>query len=126
MATDVAPSEIGQIALTVRDIEKAVDFYANKLGMTLMFEAPPKLAFFKNGSVRLMLSEPKSDGSWRPGAVVYYKVGDIEGPTATLKARGVKTTSEPHMIARMPDHELWMAFLEDPDGNVLALMEERR
>ena len=126
MATDVKLSTIGQIALTVTNIERAVTFYRDKLGMTLMFQAPPKLAFFVNGPVRLMLSEPESEGFKADNSVIYYKVDDIEGSTATLKARGVKITSEPHLIARLPDHELWMAFFEDPDGNSLAMMEEKR
>ena len=124
--SDNTLSQIGQIAITVRDVEAAADFYEHKLGMQLLFKGPPGLAFFANGSVRLMLSSPEV-GEFSPASsIVYYKVDDIDTGTNQLRERGVRITSEPRMITKMPDHELWMAFFEDLDGNPLALMEERR
>lgn len=123
---DVQLSEIGQIAVPVHDVAKAVAFYRDKLGMKLLFEAPPKLAFFQNGSVRLMLSEPEAPEFDHRSSIIYYKVEDIQSAFEVLKSKGVTFTDEPHMIAKMPDHELWMAFFKDVDDNVLAIMSEVR
>lgn len=125
-AIEVNLSEIGQIAVSVHDVPKAVAFYRDQLGMQLLFEMPPKMAFFQNGSVRLMLSVPESEEFDHRSSIIYYKVDDIQASFATLKERGVTFTDDPHMIAKMPDHELWMAFFKDVDDNVLAIMSEVR
>ena len=123
---DLHLAEIGQVALHVTDVEAAAVFYEETLGMKLLFKAPPGLAFFANGSTRLMLTAPEV-GEFRPSTnLLYYRVENVNAATATLRDRGVKIAGEPHMITKMPDHELWMAFIEDPDGNPLAIMEERR
>lgn len=123
-ATDqVALDRIGQIAINVRDVARAVQFYRDTLGLRFLFEVP-KLAFFDCGGVRLMLSLPESKEFDHPGSVLYYKVADINASHAALKARGVEFIDEPHLIARMPDHDLWMVFLHDTEGNTLALMSE--
>ena len=127
-STNAAPSltTIAQIALTVADLDRSVAFYRDALGMPLLFQAPPGLAFFRCGAIRLMLSKP--EGEFKPGAssVLYFKIAGIEGAHATLEKRGVTFVDEPHFITRMPDHDLWMTFFKDPDGNALALMEEKR
>ena len=123
-ATDqVALDRIGQIAINVGDVARAVQFYRDTLGLRFLFEVP-KLAFFDCGGVRLMLSLPESKEFDHPGSVLYYKVADINASHAALKARGVEFIDEPHLIARMPDHDLWMVFLHDTEGNTLALMSE--
>ena len=119
----VALDRIGQIAINVRDVARAVQFYRDTLGLRFLFEVP-KLAFFDCGGVRLMLSLPESKEFDHPGSVLYYKVADINASHAALKARGVEFIDEPHLIARMPDHDLWMVFLHDTEGNTLALMSE--
>lgn len=116
---------IGQIAMTAKDIPRAVSFYRDALGMRLLFEVPPSMAFFDCAGVRLMLSLPEGEHD-HPGSVLYFRVADIAQAHATLKERGVMFIDEPHLIARMPDHELWMAFFKDTEGNTLALMEEKR
>ena len=118
--------EIGQIALTVGDLERAVIFYRDTLGLQLLFKAPPAMAFFACGSIRLMLSQGEKLEGNRYGGVVYFKVARIQDSYDALVARGATFEKEPHLIAKMPDHELWMAFLRDPDQNVLALMCEKR
>ena len=117
---------IGQIAITVADVPRSVEFYRDALGLPLLFQAPPGLAFFDCGGIRLMLSRP--EGEFRPGSssVVYFRVTDIEGTARAMKSREVPFVDEPHLIAKMPDHELWMCFFRDPDGHTLALMEEKR
>lgn len=116
---------IGQIALTVSNVERAVAFYRDALGLPLLFQAPPGLAFFACGGVRLMLSAP--EGEFKPGlsSALYFRVADIAGTHAALRAKAVPFVDEPHLIARMPDHDLWMCFFKDPDGHTMALMEER-
>jgi methylmalonyl-CoA/ethylmalonyl-CoA epimerase len=124
MRTPLGP--IGQIAITVADLPRSVEFYRDALGLPLLFEAPPGLAFFDCGGIRLMLSRP--EGEFTPGAssVLYFRVTDIEAVARAMKARKVSFVDEPHFIAKMPDHELWMCFFRDPDGHTLALMEEKR
>jgi methylmalonyl-CoA/ethylmalonyl-CoA epimerase len=123
-ATGFSLGRIGQIALTVSDIGRAVTFYRDSLGMRFLFQVP-NLAFFDCEGIRLMLSLPEkaAEGS---SSVIYYKVADIQQAFQTLASRGVAFEGEPHLIAKMPDHELWMAFFRDPDRNLLALMSEVR
>src|SRR5438876_1318597 len=117
-------SEIGQIALTVSNVEQATVFYRDTLGLKHLFSAPPAMAFFACGGVRLMLSQPEKPDGQGAASAIYFKVADIHGAHATLAARGVTFERPPHLLARMPDHELWMAFFRDPDRNLLALMCE--
>ncbi len=121
----VALDTIGQIAIRAKDIARAVQFYRDTLGMRFLFEFP-NLAFFDCGGVRLMLSPSEEPGFDHPGSVIYYKVKDITGSYESLKQRGVEFIDQPHVIAKMPDHDLWMVFLRDTEGNTLALMSEVR
>ena len=118
-------TRIGQIAVPVADVDRAVAFYRDVLGMRFLFQAPPGLGFFDCGGVRLMLDAP-AKAQAGSGSVIYYQVGDLQGAFEALTARGVVFEAKPHLIARMPDHELWMAFFRDPDKNLLALMSEVR
>ena len=118
---------IGQIAMTVHDLPRAVAFYRDVLGMRFLFEAPPAMAFFDCGGVRLMLSLPERDGAaagQQYASVVYYTVDDIQAAARVLEARGVVFEAAPHVVARLPQADLWMAFLRDPDRNLLAVMSE--
>lgn len=112
---------IAQVAVPVKDIARAVAFYRDVLGLPLLFEAPPSLAFFQCGTVQLMLSPPSGPEFDHPASIIYYDVPDVRVAHAALTRRGVTFRSAPHLVNRAPDHELWMAFLADPDGNVLAL-----
>ncbi len=117
-------SQIGQIAITVRDLDRAVAFYRDTLGLAFLFQVP-NLAFFDCGGIRLMLT-PGENPAETYSSIVYYKVDNIEQTYRALEARGARFEGPPRVIARMPDHELWMAFLRDPDRNLLALMSEVR
>ncbi len=119
---ELALGEIGQIALPVRDLEGAVGFYRDALGMRFLFQVPG-LASFDCDGVRLMLSAPDGDVE-RPGSFIYFRVPDMADAYDTLSRRGIVFERGPHMIADMGDHELWLAFFSDPDGNPLALMSE--
>ena len=116
---------VGQIAVRVTDLAKGVTFYRDVLELPLLLEIP-NAAFFDCGGVRLMLATPEEKEFDHPASIVYYRVGDIHEAHRTLVGRGVEFVREPHLIAKMPDHDLWMAFLRDPVGNVLALMSEVR
>ncbi|AHG92524.1 Glyoxalase-like domain protein (plasmid) [Gemmatirosa kalamazoonensis] len=120
----VAPERIGQISVLVQDVERATAFYRDVLGLRFLFSAPPGLAFFDCGGVRLMLSRPEGESGGT--SVLYYLVPDIRAAYDTLAARGVTFVDEPHLIARMPDHDLWMVFLRDSEGNTVGLMSEVR
>ena len=118
-------SRILQIAVTVRDTARAVRFYRDTLGLRLLFEAPPNLAFFDCDGVRLMLT-PAEGAFQPPGSILYFAVDDIRLKHQELTARGVSFRTEPHMIARLPDREVWLADFDDTEGNTLALMSEPR
>lgn len=118
-------SQIGQIAVPVADIDRAVAFYRDTLGMRFLFQAPPGLGFFDCGGVRLMLDAP-AKAQAGSSSIIYYKVADLTAAYETLAARGVVFEAKPHFVATLADHELWMAFLRDPDRNLLALMSEVR
>jgi methylmalonyl-CoA/ethylmalonyl-CoA epimerase len=119
-------ARIGQIAINVKDLKRAVGFYRDVLGMRFLFEAPPQMAFFDCGGIRLMLSPSQDPRFDHPASVLYYKVEDIRAEAARLEAAGVVFESKPHLVARMPDHELWMGFFPDGEGNLAALMSEVR
>jgi methylmalonyl-CoA/ethylmalonyl-CoA epimerase len=118
---------IGQIAVPVSDIERAVKFYREVLGMHFLFQAPPGLGFFDCNGVRLMLDAPaKANDKEARSSIIYFKVPDLQAAYDTLRQRGVVFEQAPELVAQMPDHELWMAFFRDPDSNLLALMSEVR
>jgi catechol 2,3-dioxygenase-like lactoylglutathione lyase family enzyme len=118
-------SRIGQIAIVVHDLAKALAFYRDVLGMKFLFEVPG-MAFFDCGGVRLMLGLAPRAELDHPASILYYKVDDIQAAYEALKARGVTFVGVPHLLARMPDHELWLAEFRDMEDNFLALMSEVR
>jgi len=118
-------SALGQIALPVSDADRAEDFYGNTLGLPKLFRFAD-LVFFDCGGVRLMLEGNSKNAGQTEGVCLYYRVTDIEHSCDALQEHGVPFDVGPHLIAKMPDHELWMAFFRDPDGNMLAIMEEKR
>ncbi len=124
--SDFGLTEIGQLAVPVRDIEQAVAFYRETLGMRFLFQAPPGLGFFDCSGVRLMLDASAGEQAEAGGSVLYFRVADLPAAFEALTARGVAFEAAPHLVAALPDHELWMAFFRDPDGNLLALMSEVR
>jgi len=115
---------IGQIAVAVGNLERAVVFYRDTLGMPLLFQVP-NMAFFDCVGVRLMLGLAEKPGEIF-SSVIYYKVDEIQQAYEILSSRGVEFEAKPHLIAKMPNHDLWMAFFRDPDRNLLALMCEMR
>jgi len=123
--SDFKLGPVRQIALSVRDLPRATAFYRDSLGLPLLFEVPG-LAFFNLHGIRLMLSPGEGQPKEPHGTVLYYQTADLPAAFAVLQERGVKTVREPHLIAKMPDHELWMAFLEDSEGNLFGMMSEVR
>jgi predicted enzyme related to lactoylglutathione lyase len=120
----VALNQIGQIAVNVRDLRRAVNFYRDVLGMRHLFDAGPKMSFFDCGGVRLMLGVAERAEFDHPGSILYYKVADIDAAHRELDGKGVRFEDAPHLIAKLPTHELWMAFARDTEGNLFALMSE--
>jgi methylmalonyl-CoA/ethylmalonyl-CoA epimerase len=94
--------------------------------MRFLFQAPPGLGFFDCNGVRLLLDTPAKANSENYSSIIYYKVPDLQAAYETLSQRGVVFEEKPSLVAKMPDHELWMAFFRDPDTNLLALMSEVR
>lgn len=120
------PSQLGQIAVTVSDVAKAKAFYKDVLGLPFLFDAGPNLAFLQVGEVRLMLSTPQGHGEVGKNSTLYFKVSDIVTTHAKMLVKGASDERSPALAAPMPDHDLWIGFLRDPDGNLVGLMEEVR
>ncbi|MBI1966596.1 MAG: VOC family protein [Gemmatimonadetes bacterium] len=121
----VGLDRIGQIAINAHDLERAVRFYRDTLGMRFLFQVPG-MAFFDCGGIRLMLglaSEPRFD---HPASILYYRVDDIHAAHQVLTGRGVAFERPPHFVAKLETHDLWLAFCKDSEDNVLALMAEVR
>ena len=123
-ATGIGISRIGQIAINAHDVERAAAFYQDALGLKLLFKAGPGLAFFDCGGVRLMLTRPEKPEFDHPGSILYFAVPDIQAAYTKMKEGGVRFEDEPHVIARMPKHDLWMVFFRDSEGNLMGLMSE--
>ena len=123
MSQQVTLDRIGQIAIRALDIGRAVRFYRDTLGMRFLFEVP-NLAFFDCGGVRLMLSTAESPGFDHPGSVIYYRVNDIASTYESLKKRGVEFIEQPHLIAKLEHHDVWIAAFRDQEENTLALISE--
>ncbi|HYV04280.1 MAG TPA: VOC family protein [Blastocatellia bacterium] len=121
--TSFSLSSIGQIAINVHDVEKATAFYRDTLGMKFLFDAG-HMAFFDCGGVRLMLSLPDKPEFDHPSSIIYYRVPDIQHACQVLESRGVNFEEKPVLVARLQDHDLWMAAFRDVDNNLLALMSE--
>ena len=117
--------DIGQVAIRARDLPAAVAFYRDVLGLDILFEAGT-LAFFMCGDVRLMLAVPENATVDHESSTVYFRVPDLQAAYAELTGRGMAFIDEPHLIAKLEDHELWMVFFRDPDGNLMGLMSEVR
>ncbi len=113
-------AKIEQISLRIHDVERAVAFYRDQLGMKFLFSTGD-LAFFDCAGVRLMLGKPETPEGDHPGSVIYFDVADIQQAYQTLLARGVAFDDGPHKIADMGDTELWMAFFRDSEDNLLSI-----
>ena len=121
----IRPDRIAQIAVPVRDLERAKAFYADTLGLDHLFDAPPGLAFFRCGETRLMLSRP--EGPQTAGSsILYYAVPSARAAQAALAAGGVRFEEEARLIARVGEHDVWLAVCRDSEGNLLGLMSEER
>jgi methylmalonyl-CoA/ethylmalonyl-CoA epimerase len=121
-ATDFGLSTIEQIAVNAQDIDRAVAFYRDKLGMKHLFSVPPSLAFFDCNGIRLMLSLPPKPEFDHESSIIYFKVADIQGAYSTLTERGVQFEEAPIFVADMGTYDLWLASFRDSENNLLALM----
>lgn len=116
---------LGQLSVTVSDLGRATRFYRDTLGLTYLFSAP-NMAFFDCGGVRLMLGLTDKKGLTGHSSILYFKVDDIRAAHRELANKDVLTEGEPHIVTKLPDHDLWMAFFRDTEDNLLALMHEAR
>src|SRR4051812_46247381 len=116
-------SQIGQIAINVKDPVRATAFYRDKLGMKFLFSAGT-LSFFDCSGVRLMLSRAETARFDHPSSLIYFKVDDIQARFAAMQASGVEFEDKPHIVAPMPTYDLWMTHFNDGEGNLLVLMSE--
>jgi len=121
---NLANATVGQILVPVDDFERGVAFYRDVLGLPFLFSAPPQMAFFMCGAVRLLVGVPPPGQKAQRSAAIYFRVSDIKNVHATLTAQGVDFQTGPHVVHRTATDELWLAEFTDPDGNQLALMSE--
>ena len=124
-SSESALKQIRQIAINIHDTSRAVEFYRDTLGLQHLFTAG-NLAFFDCGGVRLMLTPPEKPEFDHPSSILYFKVDDIQAAFDRLLQKGVKAEDKPHIVARMPDHDLWLAEFRDSEGNLMSLMSEVR
>lgn len=120
---NTALTRIGQIAINAHDVDRATAFYRDVLGLQHLFRAG-QLSFFDCGGVRLMLDKPEKPEFDHPSSILYFQVAEIQATYERLKGAGAKFEDTPHLLARMPNHDLWMTFFRDTEGNLLALMSE--
>ncbi len=118
-------TRLGQVAIRAHDVDRAAAFYQNRLGLPLLFRAS-KLAFFNCGGVRLMVTVAERPEFDHPSSILYFAVPDIRAAYEQLRDQGVRFEDAPHLLAKMPDHDLWMTFFRDSEENLLALMSEVR
>ena len=116
-------STIGQISINAHDLDRALAFYRDKLGMKHLFTVQ-QMAFFDADGIRLMVSLPDAPEFDHPSSIIYFKIPDIQAAHKALSERGVKFEEAPRLIAKMDTHDLWMASFRDSEGNLLALMSE--
>jgi predicted enzyme related to lactoylglutathione lyase len=121
----VSLSQIGQISVNVHDLDRAMAFYKDTLGIKHLFSVPSRMAFFDCDGVRLMLAIPERPDFDHPSSTLYFKVPDIEEAYKILEARGVHFETKPMLVAPMATHDLWLAEFRDSENNVLALMCEK-
>ena len=121
---NLSGATIGQLTIPVEDFDRGVAFYKDVLGLPLLFSAPPQMAFFMCGSVRMMVGVMPVGTPTQRGSGIYFKVDDIRGTAASLSAKGAAFLTVPHLVHRTPATELWLAEFSDPDGNRMALMSE--
>ena len=114
---------LGQVALPVADADRAETFYGDTLGLRRLYRYGG-LVFFDCAGLRLMLEQVAPGETVNTAGCLYFRCADIDMASAELARRGVTFDSRAHLIARMPDHDLWMAFFRDPDRHCLALMQE--
>lgn len=126
MHSSAQTPSLGQIAITVSSIELALRFYRDWLGLEFLFAASTELAFLQAGAVRVMLTTAQGAGAVAANSVLYFKVIDLEATYTAVVNRGAVAERSPALAAQMPDHQLWLAFIRDPDGNLVGLMEEKR
>jgi predicted enzyme related to lactoylglutathione lyase len=126
MNTNHKLSAIHQIAITISNVSQALPFYRDVLGLDFLFSPSPNLAFLNAGDIRIMLTTPQGAGAVGQNSILYFTARDIAATHAAIVTRGAKNERTPQLTAKMPDHELWTAFVRDPDGNLIGLMEEKR
>ena len=114
---------LGQIAINVQDLDRAVAFYRDILGLPLLFPAGA-MAFFDCGGVRLLLGRAETPELDHPSSILYFRVPEINAGHQHLLAKGVRIEAPPRLIARMPAYDLWMTAFRDSEGNILQLMSE--
>jgi methylmalonyl-CoA/ethylmalonyl-CoA epimerase len=124
MSEPIRPTQLHQVALLAHDLERAIAFYRDVIGLQFLFQAPPGMAFFECGGVRLLIGTAEASGPNPPRSMLYYRVGDIHAAAERLKAHGVSLPREPAMIAKAEGREVWLLELADSEGNAVALMQE--
>jgi len=123
---DLSQATVAQVAIPVDDLDRALVFYRDTLGLPFLFAAPPQMTFFQCGTLRLLVGVLPPGQTPQRGSAIYFQVADINAVYETLVARGVEFVARPHVVHRTDQYELWLAEFRDPDGNNLALMGQTK
>ncbi len=121
---NLSNATVAQVMIPVEDFDRGTSFYRDILGIPFLFSAPPQMAFFMCGAVRLLVGVMPAGQKAQRGSAIYFRVSDIQAVFSSLQAKGVRFMTSPHRVHRTPKSELWLAEFSDPDGNQLALMAE--
>jgi predicted enzyme related to lactoylglutathione lyase len=124
--TNLSKATVAQIMIPVQNLDRAVQFYRETLGVPFLFTAPPQMAFFQCGTVRLLVGVPPAGQSAQRGSAIYFQVTDIQSVYEALLGHGIEFQAQPHVVHRTAEMELWLSEFRDPDGNQLALMGQKR
>jgi methylmalonyl-CoA/ethylmalonyl-CoA epimerase len=125
---DIHPELDGllQVAIAVKDLDRAVDFYRDKLAMTFLFKPAPTMAFLQCGATRVYLEANPTGVQAGGNSYLYFRAIDIDRAHANYKERGVEIQQAPHVLARLPDREVWLMWIKDSESNLIAVMQEKK
>jgi methylmalonyl-CoA/ethylmalonyl-CoA epimerase len=121
---NLSDATVTQLLIPIDDFERGVGFYRDTLGLPFLFAAPPQMAFFQCGAVRLLVGVMPPGQKAQRGSAIYFSVKDIKAVHTFLSSKGVQFKAAPHIVNRSATSETWLAEFVDPDGNQLALMSE--
>src|SRR5215470_7802211 len=97
---NLADATVTQLLIPIDDFERGVAFYRNVLGLPVLFAAPPQMAFFQCGAVRLLVGVTPAGQKVQRGSQIYFGVNDIQSVSSSLSTQGVQFKAPKHVVSR--------------------------